>query len=186
MDERTAVRQLSREGMHSFKNYVLQGLFLFMYAFVKYIPFPVIGNWCRFAVLKVFMKRLKSTHIDEQVTIHFPWRVELGKRSSLNQGVIIDGTAPVIIGDGVRIAANVYINTADHEARPEKWIVDQGFIIGGVVIGDDVWIGTGSVILKGITIGKGSVIGAGSIVTKDVPPYSIAVGVPCRVVKKRE
>lgn len=167
------------------KNYVFQGLFLFIYGFVKYIPFPLIGNWLRFSILKLFMKKLKSSHIDEQVTFHFPWNVEMGKRSSLNQGVIIDGTAPVSIGEGVRIAANVYINTADHEIRPDDWIVNQGFITGGVTIEDDAWIGTGAIILKGITIGRGAVIGAGSVVTRDIPPYTIAVGSPCRVVKNR-
>ncbi len=186
MDGNNKISTLSRDQMHSLKNYFLQGIFLLIYGFVKYVPFPIIGNWLRFAVLKIFMKKLKSSHIEEQVTIHFPWNVKMGKRSSLNQGVIIDGTAPVSIGAGVRIAANVYINTADHETRLDEWIVNQGFIIGGVTIEDDVWIGTGTIILKGITIGRGAVIGAGSVVTRDIPPYSIAVGSPCRVVKQRQ
>lgn len=56
---------------------------------------------------------------------------------------------------------------------------------GDVVIGHDVWVGEGAVILSGITIGSGSVIGASTIVSKDVPPYSIVVGNPGRVVKTR-
>lgn len=56
---------------------------------------------------------------------------------------------------------------------------------GDVLIEDDVWIGSNSVILSGVTIGRGSVIGAGSVVTKDIPPYSIAVGIPAKVLKKR-
>jgi acetyltransferase-like isoleucine patch superfamily enzyme len=54
-----------------------------------------------------------------------------------------------------------------------------------VIIGSDVWIGVSSIIKSGITIGVGSVIGAGSIVTKDVPPYSIVVGVPAKIIKYR-
>lgn len=53
------------------------------------------------------------------------------------------------------------------------------------VIGNDVWIGTHSVILRGTHIGDGAVIGAGSVVTKDIPPYAIAVGSPCKVIKYR-
>jgi acetyltransferase-like isoleucine patch superfamily enzyme len=177
---------VSRREMHSIKNYLCQGMFQTLYAFVKYIPLPIIGNYLRYVVLKIFMKKLKTTYIDEMVTVYFPWNVEVEKRSSLNQGVIIDGTASVRIGEGVRIAPNVYINTADHEIKADDRIANQGFVIGGVVIEDDVWVGAGAILLKGITIGKGSVIGAGSVVTKDVPPYSIAAGIPCKVIKKRE
>jgi len=56
---------------------------------------------------------------------------------------------------------------------------------GKIIIEEDVWIGSNSVVLSGVTIGRGSVIGAGSVVTKSIPKYSIAVGNPCRVIKKR-
>jgi acetyltransferase-like isoleucine patch superfamily enzyme len=56
---------------------------------------------------------------------------------------------------------------------------------GDVVIGNDVWVGWGAKIMSGVTIGDGAVIGAHSIVAKDVEPYAIAVGSPCREVKKR-
>ena len=54
-----------------------------------------------------------------------------------------------------------------------------------VVIGNDVWIGARVVIRRGVTIGDGAIIGAGSVVTRDIPPYTIAAGVPARVIKKR-
>jgi acetyltransferase-like isoleucine patch superfamily enzyme len=54
-----------------------------------------------------------------------------------------------------------------------------------VIIEDNVWIGGGSIILPGVTIGSGAVIGAGSIVIKSVPPFSVAVGNPARVIKAR-
>jgi acetyltransferase-like isoleucine patch superfamily enzyme len=61
---------------------------------------------------------------------------------------------------------------------------EQGFDIREVVIEENVYIGSNSVILPGVTIGKNSVIGAGSVDTKDIPPFSLAVGNPARVVKQ--
>lgn len=54
-----------------------------------------------------------------------------------------------------------------------------------MVIEDDVWIGANVCINKGVIIGRGAVIGSGAVVTKDIPPYAIAVGVPCRVIGRR-
>lgn len=56
---------------------------------------------------------------------------------------------------------------------------------GGIVVGDDVWIGFGATILDGVKLGQGSVIAAGAVVTKDVPPYAVVGGVPARVLKYR-
>ncbi|MBN2571055.1 MAG: hypothetical protein JXA68_02910 [Ignavibacteriales bacterium] len=69
---------------------------------------------------------------------------------------------------------------------PNVSIAEQGITAEGIKIEDDVWIGAGVKILDGIKIGKGSVIGAGSVVTHDVSPYSIAVGSPAKVIKKRQ
>jgi NDP-sugar pyrophosphorylase family protein len=56
---------------------------------------------------------------------------------------------------------------------------------GDVIIGNDVWIGFGVIILSGVTIGDGAVIGAGSLVSKNVEPYTIAAGNPCKIIRKR-
>ena len=56
---------------------------------------------------------------------------------------------------------------------------------GGIIIGNDVWIGFEAVILAGVTIGDGAIIGTQAVVTKDVPPYTIAGGIPAKPIKKR-
>ena len=71
-----------------------------------------------------------------------------------------------------------------HDTLSEP-IMNQGYYDAPIVIEDDVWIGHGVTVMAGVTIGRGSIVGAGAVVTKDIPPYSIAIGVPARIVKKR-
>ncbi|PSN10551.1 hypothetical protein C7293_27655 [filamentous cyanobacterium CCT1] len=71
--------------------------------------------------------------------------------------------------------------------RFDDWtrtINSQPLTAVGITIEDDCWLGTGVRVLDGVTIGRGSVIGAGAVVSRDIPPYSVAVGVPARVIEK--
>lgn len=134
----------------------------------------------------MFSPHIRTASISDGVALWFPWLIRIGSGSSVNQGTIIDGYGGVTIGRNVRIASYVRINTADHTfTDPDIPISQQGFEVAPVVIGDDVWLGTGVIVGSGVTIGTGSVIGAGSVVTRDIPPYSVAVGVPCRVLRSR-
>ena len=91
------------------------------------------------------------------------------------------------IGNNVRIAPNVMIISANHVFdNTDIPICEQGMDVKPITIEDDVWVAGRVNIMAGVTIGKGSVIGAGSVVTKDIPPYSVAVGVPAKVIKTRK
>ncbi len=177
---------ISRKEMYCFKNFILQGLYVFLFAFVKNISFP-LTNYIRYLVLKIFMRKLKSTYLSEGLIVWFPWKIEIGKNSSLNAGCMLNGYGGIKIGNNVRIASYTIINSVDHEfTNPDLPVNKQGYWGAKVVIEDNVWIGANVIINKGVTIGHNSVIGAGSVVTKDIPSYSIAVGVPCRVIKSRK
>lgn len=92
---------------------------------------------------------------------------------------------PVEIGNHVNLAQNVTVTGLNHVYEATHLRIDeQGVETHLVTIEDDVWVGANAVILPGITIGKHSVIGAGSIVTRNVPPYSVCIGNPARVVKR--
>ena len=97
-------------------------------------------------------------------------------------GKLMD-SGKITIGNNVFIAPNVCIITEEHAMDVEQRI--QGLeYTHPVTIGDNVWICAGALILPGVTIGEGSVIGAGSVVTKDIPPKSLAVGNPCKVIRQ--
>jgi acetyltransferase-like isoleucine patch superfamily enzyme len=99
---------------------------------------------------------------------------------------MIYGTGGLKIGNDVRIATHVVITPAGHVFdKKDIPIRLQGVEMKGIVIEDDVWIGANATILDGVIIGRGCVIGAGSVVTKSLPEYSVAVGVPARVIYKR-
>ena len=90
------------------------------------------------------------------------------------------------IGDNCAIASHVVITTYRHLFSDKTMpIRDQEVELGPVAIEDDVWIGTHAIIMPGVRIGGGSVIAARAVVTKNVPPRSIAAGVPARIIKER-
>jgi acetyltransferase-like isoleucine patch superfamily enzyme len=113
--------------------------------------------------------------------------IQLGERCSVNPYTILYGHGGLRIGNDVRIAAGCVVIPENHRIDdPTRTIAEQGRVQQGIVIEDDVWIGAHVTVLDGVTIGRGAVIAAGAVVTKDVPPLSVAAGVPARVVRSRE
>ncbi len=99
----------------------------------------------------------------------------------------IAGPGDIKIGKDCLIAAHSGIFANNHiYSDPTQLIMSQGVTRQGIVIEDDCWLGSGVKVLDGVTIGRGSVVGAGAVVTKNIPPFSIAVGVPARVIKRRQ
>ena len=109
--------------------------------------------------------------------------VKIGQGSIVGINNIIIG--PVSIGNNVLLAQHIVLSGLNHNyldisVPPVK----QGVSTKEIIIEDDVWIGANSTITAGVTIGKHSIIGAGSVVTKNIPPYSVAVGSPAKIKKK--
>lgn len=127
--------------------------------------------------------------VGENTTILPPLRCDYGKHIFVGKDVFVNYNLTVLdicqvtIGDRTLIGPNVSIYAAGHPIAPEDRAT--GWEFGAEVhIGRDVWIGGSCTILAGITIGDGAVVGAGSVVTRDVPPHTIAVGNPARVVRE--
>ena len=108
-------------------------------------------------------------------------RLQIGSGTSINGlGTRILCKESVTIGAGCSISWDVQILDNDFHTLTVKAVAQPA--TAPVVVGDHVWIGTRAVVLKGVTLGDGSVIAAGAIVTRDVPPGTIAAGIPARVV----
>ena len=114
--------------------------------------------------------------------------VKVGKGSKISRTVQIDDSNPdlVEIGRKVWVTAGVMILCHQRDLsfyEVGKPVMDCPLKLSKVIIKDGAHIGIGAIIMPGVTIGEGAVIGAGSVVTKDIPPYSIAVGSPAKVIK---
>lgn len=99
----------------------------------------------------------------------------------------ISSTNRLHIGKHCLFAARCYVGGAQHSFDRTDQPIDRQPIVnkGGVVIENDVWLGAHVIVNDGVTIGQGAVIGAGSVVTRDIPPYAVAVGIPAKVIKRR-
>jgi acetyltransferase-like isoleucine patch superfamily enzyme len=110
-------------------------------------------------------------------------RTKVGERAYLWAG---DGSGAIHIGEDCRIGPEVFITASDYGLRPDEPIAYQERNERDVTIGNDVWLGARVFVGAGVTIGDGCVVSANSVVTRDLPPSSIAVGVPARVVRRRD
>lgn len=137
-----------------------------------------------------FSRHGKSIHFDPTGIYTFE-NIVLGDNVYLGKGaVLVAAKSKIIIGNNVMFGPYVSVFGGGHnssvigkfmvnvhEKRPEDDL--------GVIIEDDVWIGTRAIILKGVTVGRGSIVGAGAVVTRKVPPYAIVTGSPAKVIKYR-
>lgn len=147
----------------------------------------VRGVWIR--ALSVLIPFTFPAHLT--TFLHRLRGVKVGKGSKISRTVQIDDSRPdlVEIGKNVWITAGVMIlchqRDLDFHGRGRA-VMDSPLKYRRVIINDGAHIGIGAIIMPGVTIGEGAVIGAGAVVTKDIPPYSIAVGTPAKVVRTFE
>ena len=115
----------------------------------------------------------------------YGYQTFVGDRTFANWGLICLDVGRITIGDDVQIGPNVQLLTATHPLEPgprrDKWEGSEP-----ITIGDNVWLGGGVIVCPGVSIGDHAVVGAGAVVTRDIPPYTIAVGNPARVIRTVE
>jgi len=111
----------------------------------------------------------------------------IGEHVHISRNAYINGVGDVEIGKDTMIGPNLVIISGNHSFddlhTPMRL---QGVQPAKVKIEEDVWLGSNVSVMPGVTIGKGTVVAAGAVVTSDLPPYSIAAGVPAKVIRKRQ
>lgn len=117
---------------------------------------------------------------------HANWggaNVHLGNRVYANFNLVLVDDGPIYVGDDLMFGPNVTLTTAGHPILPQLRVRSAQFNLP-IRIGNNVWLGSGVQVLPGISIGDNTVVGAGSVVTRDLPENVVAVGTPCRPVRK--
>ena len=163
---------------------------IFLRAFSFYLANGLIMNQWSYRIRHAFFRKALKMKIGKDTSIHMGCfisggpggaAIEIGNNCVINRFTYLDGRYPLKIGNNVNISHYTIIQTLSHDPQSPHF----SGVIGPVVIEDHVWIGARAMILPGVTIGEGAVIGSGSVVTKSIPPYSIAVGNPAKVIKER-
>ena len=134
-------------------------------------------------IKKLLGKTKKEFFIEQPFICDYGYNINVGENFYMNHNCIILDAGKVEFGDNVFIAPNCGFYTAGHPLEPK--IRNKGLEYAKPIkIGNNVWIGGNVIILPGVTIGDNVTIGAGSVVTKDIPSNVVAVGNPCKILKK--
>lgn len=129
----------------------------------------------------------QGTWIEPTAKINSPENVFIGQNCHINHLACLQpGKAAITIGDNLLMGPGTMLFASNYQLDPGKPMCEQPSISKDITIGNDVWLGSNVVVTAGVTIGDGCVIAAGSVVTKDIPPYTIAGGIPAKPLKKRE
>lgn len=111
--------------------------------------------------------------------------IRIGCDCLVGEYTVIRGQGGVTIGDRVYTSPFTQIIAVNHVFDdPDRPFVEQGITAEGIIIEDDVWLGSGAVVTDGVRIGRGAVVAAGSVVTKDVAPHTVVAGVPARPIRE--
>jgi putative colanic acid biosynthesis acetyltransferase WcaF len=138
--------------------------------------------WRRF-LLRCFGAHVgRGSRIYSHARIWAPWNLRLGEVVAIADGAEVYNPSPIDIGDCAIISQGAYLCGASHDYRLWRFPL----ISKPIVIERHAWVAARAIVQMGVRVGEGCVIGAGSVVTRDLPPWTVCVGNPCRVIKEYE
>jgi len=147
----------------------------------------VYRAWKSEKLRKTFMKKYAPCRVGADFKVAVPENLIFGKYVSIERNCYIAANGGVSIGDYTQISENCTVFSDEHLYDKGDYIpISNKKIKKPVTIEDFVIIGANVSILPGVTIGRGSIVGMGSVVVNSIPAYSVALGNPARVIKKRD
>lgn len=165
----------------AYARYLLRpGFWIWLKDRIDYIVMDHVEPWS-------VLKRRPRSMIHPTVSFRCAENVVIGERTRIQNGCILwaSPNAKIEIGDFTGLGPGVMIFSSNHRFVPGVPYIEQPWDEKGVRIGRDVWVGAGVILVPGASVGDGSVVAAGSVVTGDIPPDSIAAGIPAKVLRSR-
>ncbi len=132
---------------------------------------------------KIIGKAGKNVQFLQPFYCDYGYNIEVGDNFFANYGCIFLDPNKITFGNNVMIAPNCVFSTAGHALDAKQRISGEEIALP-ISVGDNVWIGASVTVLPGVKIGSNTIIGGGSLVNKDIPDGVIAIGVPCKILRK--
>jgi putative colanic acid biosynthesis acetyltransferase WcaF len=146
-----------------------------------WLRIPRVLNPIRIALLRLFGAQIGRRCLVGSARIWIPWNLQMGEYSVIGDAAEIYNLAPVRIGANSVVSQRSYLCTATHDYTKSNFPIYSL----PIKIGPSAWIASCAFVGPGISVGEGAVVGACSVVTKDIPPWMVCAGNPCRVIKSR-
>lgn len=174
---------MNKMNLYSYREKKDHPIALKIWRLLNALTFGWCGNRIRQFLLRAFGAKIgKGCLICRGVTVYAPWKLKIGEMVCVGPYVELYNKANINIGNGVVISQDSYLCTASHDISSPVMALTKEPII----IADNVWVAAKASVLLGVNIGEGAVVGACAVVAKDIPPWSVVVGNPAKVVGIRK
>jgi putative colanic acid biosynthesis acetyltransferase WcaF len=166
----------------SLGNRIRRGLWGLAY-WILFRPTPGFCRGWRAGVLRAFgAKMAPGAMVRPSARVWAPWNLEMGEHAAVAEGVIVYNMAPVRIGRKATVSQYSHLCAGTHDFESPNF---QLYALP-IPVGDEAWVCADCFLAPGVTVGEGAVVGARSVVTKDMPPWTVCAGNPCRPIRERK